>query len=99
MRIQIIGTPDSGIYDLLIRELSAGRMFFRAGTERKNSATFEHKNYPGVLDLFRCSGDVVLGDIVTSTDGERPSMMLSSFVEFICRRLGDSIYTVSLQFD
>jgi len=99
MRIQIIGTPDSELYDVLADRLDDGKTFSRVGTRKKNAATFRHKSYHGTVSLRRGWDDVVLADAVPGDKDKKGSETLGALVGFLCRHLAGSIYTVSIQFD
>jgi hypothetical protein len=98
-RIQVIGVPYPEFYDAVVEQVSGGDTLIRTGPAKKNSATFGHTSYDSLLVLSRGPDGVVLGEVMPGTKDKKGSRMLGAFIGFLRYHLGDSIYTVSIQFD
>jgi hypothetical protein len=72
--------------------------FYRSGAKEKDRAKWSHKRFKGWIKLERGSGEVVVAEIISRTQGDDAWQLFHAFLGWVDRHFGQQVSAINIQY-
>ncbi len=97
IRLQIVETPNAGLYVALLGAMRSGELRTFVATKRGRRITHTNVNYPGWMNWSH-SGGVITCEVLSPRKPGSEWRLLSAFVGRLADKYSDSVHSLNIQF-